>query len=284
MSCSRNKKVVGGYVNVPNLGFVIGNSKQSSSSSKKDFEQVESYDDFIKKVELLKNENPEVIQYSLGGVLKKIKDNITIATNYFDSVKFQDLNDQEIKNLVERYNIKNYDDIKGFYQQKFDEENNKLEEKKKKCSEECDEKIKNVENKIQKSANDNNEKSKEKYEQEKKDLEEEKNKKLEEISNEQNELKNTKENFDKLIVNIITARNAQEEAKQIVEENPKQKLKNNLLNDNPFTTNVETSINLTKNVQGGTRHKSSNIHTFYKDYINDGATSKGGAMKQVFRL
>lgn len=279
MSCSKNKKVVGGYVNVPNLGFVTGNAK-SKSTSAKDFEQVESYDDFLKKVELLKNENPEVIQYSLGGVLKKIKDNITIATNSFDSVNFQALNEKDISNLVERYNIKSYDEIKGYYQKKFDEENSKLEAEKTKCSEECDEKIKNIENKIQKSANDNNEKSKEKNEQEKKNLEEEKSKKLDEISEKQSKLQKTKNSFDELISNIIEARNAQEKVKEIVEQNPNTNTLYNL-GSNPFALS-ETDDTFV--VKGGNRHKSSNIHTFYKDYMNDGATSKGGAIKQVFRL
>lgn len=273
MSCSRNKKVVGGSVNPSNFGFGTGNSKQASSSSKKDFEQVESYDDFIKKVELLKNENPEVIQYSLGGVLKKIKDNITIATHSFDSVNFQKLNKNDITNLVERYNIKSYDEIQGYYQKKYDEEKNKLDAEKTKCSEECDEKIKNVENKIQKSANDSNEK---KYKQEKEDLEGEKKKKLEEIEQKQSELNDKKEKFDELIKSIIDERNAHEKVKQIVEQTPETNTNPYNLSSNPFENTIV--------VQGGTRHKSSNIHTFYKDYINDGATSKGGAIKQVFRL
>lgn len=290
MSCGNKKQIRGGYLGVPSFSNMnpFTNTKPTTTNSR-NFDKVESYEQFLEKVKLLYQENPEILKYSLDGVLNKIKINIEDVQVKLDTVNLENPNDNQIRSILNIFMIKevtDYDGIRSYYDKKFQEKKVKLQKEKEECIKECDEKVETLKNEIKdkqtkinniESNKNNNTKSKlliekESLEKDVSTLEEKKTEYEKEFDTKLKLVDTQQEVFHKSVEKLIL-------------ENKTPKNMNPVATNNTIETTLTTSFSNpnTLPVQGGSRQKSSNIHTFYKDYQKQ-ETKGGGHVKQIFRL
>lgn len=296
MSCGNKKQIRGGYIDVPSFSNIINftNTKTTTTNSI-NFDKVESYEQFLEKVKLLYQENPEILKYSLDGVLNKIKINIEDVKVKLDTVNLENPEDNQIRNLLNTFMIKeqkDYDEgIRSYYDKKFQEKRDKLQKEKDECIKECDEKIENLQKEIKdKQTKINNIESKkintksklliEKESLEKDDVQKLEAKKTEyerEFATKLELVDTQQEGFHNNVKKFILENQTPKNMSPVATNNIKQLEVTSVSNTN---TNTNT---ITLPIQGGSRQKSSNIHTFYMDYQQK-ETKGGGTVKQIFRL
>jgi hypothetical protein len=290
MSCGNKKQIRGGYIEVPSLSNInpFTNTKSTTTNSK-NFDKVQSYEQFLEKVKLLYQENPEILKYSLDGVLNKIKINIEDVKLKLDTVNLENPNDNQISSLLNIFMIKelsDYDGIKSYYDKKFQEKKKELEKEKEKCIVECNEKVETLKNEINdKQTKINNIVESNKNNNTKSKLLIEKESLEKDVSTLEEKKTEYEKEFDTKLKLVDTQQDVfHKSVEKLILENKTPK------NINPVVTNTtiqlkNTSFSNTNTlpIQGGSRKKSSNIHTFYKDYQQQ-ETKGGGSVKQIFRL
>ena len=287
MSCGNKKQIRGGYINelTELTSSFLGRKESTTNEAKEEnvtktteFYQVADYKDFLSKLQILADKNPELINFAFKNVLEKINGNIVLAQAEFEKINFAKYNQQgeHMKQIIEEYGIEDYDTIEPYYSKKFDKEINNLKNELTKLNENFQKQIEEKES-ANKSTSTQNQINR--LDDEIKKLQSSKEESNIKKESEIESLTKYKTAFD---ANFAAAISQSKQNKITKTNNSTNHLQSShvpaLTETQPFNTQPNQLP-----VTGGSRPKSSNIHTFYKDYQKQ-ETKGGGTVKQIFRL
>lgn len=286
MSCGNKEQIRGGYINgLPNFTSFLdtdstNKTKEENVTKTKEFYQIADYKDFLSKLQILVDKNPELINFGFKNVLEKINGNIVLAQAEFEKINFATYNQQgeHMKQIIKEYGIEDYSTIEPYYNKKFNEEMKKLDEKLKQSDNSFVEKIQEKESAKKSTLTENQIK---RLDEEIKELQKVNDESNKQIKLEIESLKTYKNAFDANFAAAIAQ-------SKVPKQNKITNNKINILQSSSYlaSSNEQQLLNqqsIQSPITGGSRQKSSNIHTFYKDYQKQ-ETKGGGQVKQIFRL